>query len=110
MEGNRAWGLSLIAATLVIHRVGITALAFVLRWIRSHLEASDRLKSHHLFAILIGLIGAVGLLLGVLHGAEAALWAAAYLWVGALAAPSDALLYSLDSVSTRRRIGADPGT
>jgi hypothetical protein len=42
----------------------------------------------------------VGLLLAALHGVEAALWAAAYWWLGALSSPTDAVLYSVDSMST----------
>jgi hypothetical protein len=51
--------------------------------------------------ILICVIGVIGLLLAVLHGIECGIWAAAYLWLGALDSPMDALLYSLDSMSTR---------
>ena len=55
--------------------------------------------------IVIGLVGAVGLLLAVLHGIEATIWAAAYLWLGALGSPIDAMLYSVDSMSTRGASG-----
>jgi hypothetical protein len=89
----------------MIHSIGITSLALVLRWIRGRLETRDRLRPHHLFVILIGLLGAVGLLLAVLHGIEAALWAAAYLWLGALGTPLEAILYSVDSMSTRGASG-----
>jgi hypothetical protein len=51
------------------------------------------------------LVGAVGLLLAVLHGIEATIWAAAYLWLGALGSPIDAMLYSVDSMSTRGASG-----
>jgi len=61
--------------------------------------------SYHVFAIMIGLIGVVGLLLAALHGMEAALWAAAYWWLGALHSPGDAILYSVDSISTRGASG-----
>lgn len=54
-----------------------------------------------MFAIVIGAITATGLLLAVLHGIEAALWAAAYLWLGALGSPETAILYSVDSMATR---------
>jgi hypothetical protein len=40
-----------------------------------------------------------------LHGIEAALWAAAYLWFAALDSPADAILYSVDSISTRGASG-----
>jgi hypothetical protein len=50
--------------------------------------------------IMIGGVGAAGLLLAVLHGIEATIWAA-YVWLGALDSPKDAILYSLDSMTTR---------
>jgi hypothetical protein len=52
-----------------------------------------------------GVIGVVGLLLAILHGVEAALWAMAYLWLGALNSPAEAILYSLDSLTTRGASG-----
>ena len=71
---------------------------------RSRSESSPRLLSPPL-PIVIGLVGAVGLLLAVLHGIEATIWAAAYLWLGALDSPIDAILYSVDSMSTRGASG-----
>jgi hypothetical protein len=55
--------------------------------------------------IVIGLVAAAGLLLAVLHGIEAAIWAAAYLWLGALGSPLDAIIYSVDSMATRGASG-----
>jgi hypothetical protein len=37
----------------------------------------------------------------VLHVFEAGLWAAAYWWLGAINSPGEAVLYSVDSISTR---------
>jgi len=36
---------------------------------------------------------------------EAAIWAAAFLWLGAIDSPVDAILYSLDSMATRGASG-----
>ena len=55
--------------------------------------------------VVIGVIGTVGLLLAVLHGIEAAIWAAAYVWVGALDLRESAILYSIDSITTRGASG-----
>jgi hypothetical protein len=55
--------------------------------------------------VIIGLIGVVGLLLAALHAIEAAFWAAAYWWLGALNSPGEAILYSIDSISTRGASG-----
>src|SRR5262245_23596475 len=41
----------------------------------------------------------------MLHGIECVIWAGAYLWLGALDSPMDALLYSVDSMSTRGASG-----
>ena len=39
------------------------------------------------------------------HGWPMRIWAAAYLWLGALDSPIDALLYSVDAMSTRGASG-----
>ncbi len=101
---NWTSGLSLIAPTILIHASGVVAMALVLHsiWIR---VASRSLRLRHVFAILISLIGAVGLVLAVLHGIEAGLWAAAYWWLGALDTPEETILYSIDSITTRGASG-----
>ena len=102
---NWAWGLSLIALTITIHAAGVALMAFVTLRIRVRFESENRLGSRQVFSITIGLIGSVGLLLAALHGIEAALWAAAYWWLGALNSAAQALLYSVDSISTRGASG-----
>ena len=102
---NWAWGLSLIALTITIHAGGVALMAFVHLGIRVRLERENQLKAPQVFAIAVGLIGSAGLLLAVLHGIEAALWAAAYWWLGALNSAGEALLYSVDSISTRGASG-----
>ena len=102
---NWAWGLSLIALTITIHVAGVALMAFATLRIRVRLESENRLRPHQVFAITTGLIGSVGLLLAALHGIEAALWAAAYWWLGALNSAAQALLYSVDSISTRGASG-----
>lgn len=97
---NWIWGLSLITLTIAIHATGVTFMVSVLHSIRVRLE-SRSLRLPHMFAIVIGAITATGLLLAALHGIEAALWAAVYLWLGALGSPETAILYSVDSMATR---------
>ena len=101
------WGLSLIVLTMVIHATAVVMLAFVGVGIRVRLETRG-LKVWSLIAILICVIGVVGLLLAVLHGIECGIWAAAYLSLGALDSPMDALLFSLDSMSTLGASGLTP--
>jgi hypothetical protein len=101
---NWTWGLSLIAMTIAIHATGVVMMALVGFGIRARLETRN-LGFRHVILIMIGVVGAVGLLLAVLHGIEAAIWAAAYVWLGALNSPKDAVLYSLDSMTTRGASG-----
>jgi hypothetical protein len=99
------WGLSLIALTVAIHVTGVTFMVFVQHNIRVRLE-SRSLRLAGVLAIVILAIVAMALLLGGLHLREAALWAAAYLWVGALGSPEAAILYSVDSMATRGASGS----
>src|SRR5712671_3756070 len=101
---NWTWGLSLIALTVGFHVSGVVFMALTLHSIGVRVE-SQSLGLRRLFAILTGLIGTVGLLLAVLHGIEAGFWAAAYWWLDALASPEEAVLYSLDSITTRGASG-----
>ena len=97
---NWIWGLSLIALTIAIHATGVTFMVSLLHGFRVRLESRSLLLPH-MVAIVIGAITAMGMLLAALHGIEAALWAAAYLWLGALGSPETAILYSVDSMATR---------
>jgi hypothetical protein len=101
---NWAWGLSLIALTIAIHAMGVVMMAIAGLGIRVRLETRN-LGLRQVILIVTGGVGAVGLLLAVLHGIEATIWAAAYVWLGALDSPKDAILYSLDSMTTRGASG-----
>ena len=101
---NWIWGLSLIALTIAIHATGVTFMVAVLHSMRVRLEIRG-LRLRHVITIVIGAISAMGLLLAALHGIEAALWAAVYLWLGALGSPETAILYSFDSMTTRGASG-----
>ena len=101
---NWIYGLSLVALTLATHAAGVTFMVSVLRGIRLRLE-SRSLRLSHVFVIVVGAITAMGLLLAALHGIEAAFWAAAYVWLGALGSPKAAVLYSIDAMTTRGASG-----
>ena len=101
---NWTWGLLLIALTVAIHAAGVVMMAFVGFGIRARLETRT-LGLRHVIPLVIGIVGAVALLLAVLHGIEATIWAAAYVWLGALDSPQDAILYSIDSMATRGASG-----
>ena len=97
-------GLSLTALTIAIHATGVAFMGFALRSIMNQTEN----RNHgwmRAFAMLIGTIGISGLLLAILHGVEAAVWAEAYLSLGAFNSSGDAILYSLDSMTTRGASG-----
>ena len=98
------WGLLLTVLTMAMHAGAVVMMACVSTSIRFRLE-SRSLNLLRVMLILICLIGIIGLLLVVLHGIESAIWAAAYLWLGALDSPTDALLYSVDSMTTRGESG-----
>jgi hypothetical protein len=98
------WGLSLIALTIAIHATAVVMMAFAGVRTRARLETRDR-DLWNLIAILICIIVVIGLLLTVLHAIECGIWAAAYWWLGALDSFTDALLYSVDSMSTRGASG-----
>jgi hypothetical protein len=101
---NWAWGLSLIALTISFHTMGVVMMAVAVLRIRTWLETRN-LGFWHAILIVTSVVGTAGLLLAVLHGIEAAIWAAAYVWLGALNLPKDAILYSLGSITTRGASG-----
>jgi hypothetical protein len=98
------WGLLLIGLTMAIHSTAVVMMAVVTVRIRVRLE-TRRITLWSLIMILICVVGVIGLLLAFLHGIECGIWAAAYLWLGALDTPMNALLFSIDSMSTRGASG-----
>jgi hypothetical protein len=93
------WGLSLIVLTITIHAAAVVMMAFVGTRVRVQLETRSP-DQWNLIALLIFETGVIGLILAVLHGIECGIWAAAYLWLGALDSPTDAFVYSIDSMAT----------
>jgi hypothetical protein len=98
------WSLSLIALTIALHALVLVMMALMTARIRARLE-SRHFDMRYAIPIVIGVVAATGLLLAVLHGIEATIWAAAYLWLGAVGSPVDAILYSVDSMTTRGASG-----
>ena len=101
------WGLSIIALTIVIHAAAVVMMAFAGVRMRARLETRG-VDLWSLIAIQICAIGVIGLLLIVLHAIECGIWAAAYLWLGVLDSPTDALIYSVDSMATLGASGLTP--
>src|SRR6516225_4943910 len=98
------WGLSLIALTMAIHAAAVVMMGIVGVKIRVRLDTRG-FDLWNLIPIMICIVGAMGLLLAVVLLIECGIWAAAYLWLGALDSPTDALLFSIDSMSTRGASG-----
>lgn len=78
----------LIALTIAIHAIGVVIIVLALLTIRSRLAKQD-LRFNWLTLIVICLVASAGLLLAILHGIEAAIWAAAFLSLGAIASPRE---------------------
>jgi Ion channel len=93
------WGISLIVVTITIHAIGVVSMALVGVRIRVRVE-SRSLSLRYVLPIVVGVVGAAGLLLTVLHGIEATIWAAAYLRLGAFDSSFDAMLFSFGSMTT----------
>jgi hypothetical protein len=109
MLGNPSWrwGLLLIVSTITVHAAVAVMMAFAGTRMRAQLETPS-LDQWKLIALQILAVGVIGLVLAVLHGMECVIWAAAYLWLGALDSPTDALIYSVDSMATLGASGLTP--
>jgi len=106
-NANWLWSLALIAATLVIHLIGIGLIVIAVERFRARLLRSPR-RYLGSSPATIAVIVAATLALAVLHGIESMTWAVAYVRLGALTSPADAVLYSVDSMTTRGASGLVP--
>jgi hypothetical protein len=98
------WGVPLIALTLAIHGVAITGIAALLT--RAGATVESRKPGRTSMALIVAAtVGVLGGALAILHGLEAAVWAAFYLLVRAVDTPGDAMLYSVDSITARGASG-----
>ena len=100
MSISWTWGLLLIGLTVAIHTTGVVAMALVGLVIRNRWLENRALGLGQVILMVIGAVVLVGPPLAALHGIEVMVWAAAYVWLGALDSPQDAILYSLQSMST----------
>jgi hypothetical protein len=98
------WGLSLIALTIAVHVTVVAFLVSVLHVFRLRIQRRKPGLARVMPIVLVTLT-VMGMILAMLHGLEAALWAAAYLRLGALDSPQTAILYSIDSMATRGASG-----
>lgn len=97
--GDWLWGLPMITLSLTAHVIGLTLIAAVLTKLFG--GTGDRIGSRrHPTLVFVTAIGLTAWCLAALHGLEAGLWAACYLWLSAVPNYSNAMLYSLDMMTT----------
>lgn len=94
-DGDWAWSLPLIVLNVMLHVAGLDLINRAIFWI------VERLRNHRNFNALFGLvIGLATLLATLLHGVEAGTWAVVYGALGAVSGGKNALLYSLNAITT----------
>jgi hypothetical protein len=96
------WSLLLFAVTIAIHAFGIALIIRVFERLRS-MRAQSAFLDTTLGSVAV--IVAVTLALATLHAIEALVWACVYLLLGATPSFADAVLYSVDSMTTRGASG-----
>jgi len=94
-SANWAWGVPLIVLTVVIHVLG---LGFIKNRAFSASQKNGR-RRYRMTASVILIAGVTLSAIG-LHALEAAIWAVAYVRLGALADLRAAMLYSLNAVTS----------
>jgi osmotically-inducible protein OsmY len=92
---NWAWGLPLLVLSTVIHVLGLGLISE--KVVRTLERMMDRRRFTAMFAAAMSV---TVLLATVLHAVEAALWAVAYLLLGALPDARSAMLYSLSALTS----------
>jgi hypothetical protein len=100
------WSLPLIALTVAIHIFGLT-----LFYQRLSVLVGSKFKKRISLSVLTIILGGAALFVTALHGLEGAIWAAAYVLLGALPDRKSAILYSLGAMTTFGQAGIklDPG-
>jgi hypothetical protein len=97
------WGLAIITTSVMVHAAGLALIAIALT--RLFGRAIDRSERGVGFIVTFAtVIGFAALLLAILHGIEAMLWAVIYVALGAISDFSEAIYFSLAMMSTS---GAD---
>jgi hypothetical protein len=94
-SANWAWGLPLIVLTVLFHVFGLLLIG------KKALSASSlRVPWLHSTGLFVVVLGSATLLVTILHGIEAVLWAVAYRILGALPDNKSAMLYSLNAITS----------
>jgi len=88
------WSLPLIVVTVVMHVFGLSIIRQWIERVMPYIKTQRKFSGSSRWAI-----GAVALCVTVLHSVEAALWAATFLFLGALPNARTAMLYSLNAIT-----------
>jgi hypothetical protein len=101
-NGTACWigGLSLIALTIAMHSIVLVFIALVLARLRRRVAHSNLGHRPMVWLVILG-VAATGGALAFLHASEMAIWAISYVSIGAMGSWTDAVLYSIDSMTTR---------
>lgn len=94
-----AWSLPLTALTTIIHIAAIFGMAVLLDGARHSMQRKNMQRAQAA-VVALTLLGIGGLALSAISGVESAVWALAYLWLGAIDTMGDAMLYSVNALTT----------
>lgn len=100
-SGNWLWALVLIPLTIVVHVSAVGGLAIGLERVRGKPRGESGFPGWRTFVRVLVVVGAIALVLTILHSIECGIWTIAYVRLGAFASPAQAALYSVDSMTTR---------
>jgi len=90
-----AWGVPMIVVTVLIHALGLGLVRHAALRVWRHSVGQG-----HETGVFVVVISLATLLATCLHGIEAAMWAGAYRFVGALSDNRSAMLYSLNAMTS----------
>lgn len=91
-----AWGLPLIVLTVLIHVSGLGLISQKV----VHGSVGGRIYRWRPKVAFVEVVGATTLLATCLHGMEAAIWAFAYQFLGAMPDARSSMLYSLNAMTS----------
>ena len=94
-SGDWAWSLPLIVLTVVIHVCGLVLIGETVVG-----AMGESVNPRRFLLKFATVMGAASLLATILHGFEAAIWAAAYRFLDALPDNRTAMLYSISAITS----------
>ena len=94
-NGSWAWGLPLIAVTVIIHVIGLGLVNVRVLWLLMLVQSRRHFVSA--FALVMGV---ATLWATFLHAIEASIWAVGFQFLGAIPDSKTAMLYSLSAFTT----------